>query len=55
MVLALTALIAALAFHYYQLDATLLQKSAALGALGVVLLGVRALVVRRRAAEAADA
>lgn len=44
--LVIVALLAALAYHYYQLDATLLQKSATLGALGVVLLGVRAMLRR---------
>ena len=50
------ALIASLAYHYYALDATLLQKSAALGALGLVLLAARMIVPRTIAKrEAADA
>ena len=39
--LAVLALLAALAHHYYRLDATLLHKSAGLAAIGAVLLGAR--------------
>jgi hypothetical protein len=39
--LAVIALLAALAHHYYRLDTTLLQKSASLAAIGAVLLGAR--------------
>ena len=44
--LAVIALLAALAHHYYRLDATLLQKSASLAAIGAVLLGARFAMLR---------
>jgi len=49
--LAVLALLVALAHHYYGLDATLLQKSAGLAAIAVVLLGTRFAIPRWFAAE----
>jgi Domain of unknown function (DUF4401) len=41
------ALVAALAHHYYRLDATLLQKSAGLAAIAAISLGARFAMLRR--------